>query len=73
MISSADRPNQINMCVRLTEVVGSEGYSYGVITYSVNDNSTSRLCEMASEDSDWSVSFPPPNWQGIRGTKDVFK
>jgi hypothetical protein len=27
--------------------------------------------EMASEDSDWLVSFPPPNWNGIRMTKVV--
>jgi hypothetical protein len=29
------------------------------------------VCGMASEDSDWSVSFPPPNWNVIRTTDVV--
>jgi hypothetical protein len=28
-------------------------------------NGIEMVCEMASGDSDWSVSFPPPNWNGI--------
>jgi hypothetical protein len=29
------------------------------------------VCEMASEDSDWSASFTPPDWNDIRTTKGV--
>jgi hypothetical protein len=42
--------------------------------YSQNamSNGIEMVCEMASEDSDWSVSSPPsPNWNGIRTTKVV--
>jgi hypothetical protein len=34
-------------------------------------NGNEMVCEMASEDSDWSVSFPPPKWNGIRPTEVV--
>jgi hypothetical protein len=36
-------------------------------------NVIEMVCELASEDSDWSVSSPPlpPNWNGIRSSKVV--
>jgi hypothetical protein len=34
-------------------------------------NGAEMVSEMASEASDWSVSFPPLNWNGIRTTKVV--
>jgi hypothetical protein len=33
-------------------------------------NEIEMACEMASEDSDWSVSTPPLNWNGIRTILD---
>jgi hypothetical protein len=37
-------------------------------------NGIEMVCEMASDDSDWPVSSPPPSppiWKGIRTTKVV--
>jgi hypothetical protein len=34
-------------------------------------NGIEIVCEMASKDSDWPVSFPPTNWNGIRTTEVV--
>jgi ribosomal 50S subunit-recycling heat shock protein len=34
-------------------------------------NASQMVCEMASKDSDWSVSLPSPNWTDIRMTEVV--
>jgi hypothetical protein len=34
------------------------------VCYSMS-NGIEMVCEMASDDSDWSVLIPPPDWNGI--------